>query len=60
MEKTEEKLVEEVRGLLLEAKKKEKELKGLLTQIAERAGKLKNHKISFEDFTVYEIATGGP
>jgi SMC interacting uncharacterized protein involved in chromosome segregation len=59
MGEVEEKLVEEVRGLLLEAKEKEKELKELLTKIAELAGKLKNHKISFEDFTVYEKSTGG-
>jgi hypothetical protein len=60
MEKTEEELVVEIRGLLREAKEKEKEWKRILEKIAKLSGKLKNHKIDFEDYTVYEPSRGGP
>lgn len=56
----EEELVKEIRRLLLEAKKKESELRKIFAEIGELSSKLKNHKVDLDRHTIHEISRGGP
>lgn len=56
----EERLVEEIRQLLLEAEKKESELRKIFAKIGELSPRLKNYKVDLDRHTIHEISRGGP